>query len=297
MRSVKNKFFAGTAAIAISIGAASAADLPPPVIYEPLPVKAFSGWYLRGDIGMTNQQVKNLDNLLFPNTPNLVIHDKTFDSGMLFGLGVGYQYNSWLRFDVTGEYRGKTNFSGLDTWNDGTARFNNYTGKKSEWLFLANAYLDLGTWWCITPFIGAGIGTSRNTIHSFRDAGIDEFNAPTLGYADAASKWNFAWAVHAGLSYQAAPNLTFELAYRYLSLGDAQSGDIIAYDGTNNFNNPMRFNDITSHDIKFGMRWALDGGIGKAPVPQYVAPPPPQYVPAPVQKYTPIEQPPLMRRG
>ena len=25
---------------------------------------------------------------------------------------------------------------------------------------MANGYVDLGTWWCMTPFIGAGIGTS-----------------------------------------------------------------------------------------------------------------------------------------
>jgi hypothetical protein len=47
------------------------------------------------------------------------------------------------------------------------------------------------------------------------------------------------------------------LAYRYLSLGDGRSGDLIAFDGTNNFNNPMHFKDITSHDVKLGVRWAF----------------------------------------
>ena len=104
-----------------------------------------------------------------------MIHDKNFESGMLFGVGAGYKWNNWFRFDVTGEYRGETGFHGFDTWNDGTARFNNYTAKKSEWLVLANAYIDLGTWWCITPFVGAGVGWSYVTMHSFRDAGIDPF--------------------------------------------------------------------------------------------------------------------------
>ena len=175
------------------------------------PVEA-SGWYLRGDIGMTNQQVKSLDNVLFPGTPGLVIHDKNFEAGMLFGVGVGYKWNNWFRFDVTGEYRGETGFHGFDTWNDGVgARFNNYTAKKSEWLVLANAYLDLGTWWCITPFIGAGVGWSSVTIHSFRDAGISGPGAtgfPTIAYADAASKSNFAWALHAGLAYEVTKAFT-----------------------------------------------------------------------------------------
>ena len=48
--------------------------------------------------------------------------------------------------------------------NGGTINTNDYTFTKKEWLFLANAYLDLGTWWCITPFIGAGVGFTNLTL-------------------------------------------------------------------------------------------------------------------------------------
>ena len=43
--------------------AAFAADMPiapPPMTYAPPPVEDFGGWYLRGDIGMTNQRVDSL---------------------------------------------------------------------------------------------------------------------------------------------------------------------------------------------------------------------------------------------
>ena len=39
-----------------------------------------------------------------------------------------------------------------------------YHATKSEWVVLANAYVDLGTWWCMTPFIGAGVGGARVSI-------------------------------------------------------------------------------------------------------------------------------------
>jgi opacity protein-like surface antigen len=262
--------FAGAATALISATAASAADFPvaPAPQMVRAPVAEASGWYLRGDIGMTNQQVKKLDNELFSGTANLVVHDKNFEGGMLFGVGVGYKVNNWFRFDVTGEYRGETGFHGFDTWTDpaGAPRFNNYTAKKSEWLVMANAYLDLGTWWCITPFIGAGVGWSYNTIHSFRDTGVGELGGPTMAFAHAASKSNFAWALHAGLSYEVTKSFSVELAYRYLNLGDAVSGDIIGFDGTNLINNPMHFKDITSHDVKFGVRWMLQ------PEPTYQQP-------------------------
>jgi opacity protein-like surface antigen len=228
---------------------------PPPPPPAPI-VEEWGGWYIRGDIGMTNQAVTELYNANYATTANLVVRDQNFESGMMWGLGVGYKWNSWLRFDVTGEYRGETGFHGLDTWTSAgpVARFNNYTGKKSEWLFMANVYADLGTWGGVTPFVGAGIGFSRIGIHSMRDMGIDPFGAPTLSYADSAYTWNIAYALHAGLAYEVTKNLTLELAYRYIYLGDGKSGTLVAYDGSGT-TPPMEFRGIDSHDLKIGMRY------------------------------------------
>jgi len=233
---------------------------PPPQIV----VEEFGGWYIRGDIGMTNQSVLDLDNALFASTTGLTIRDKNFESGMMFGIGIGYRWNSWLRFDVTGEYRGETGFHGFDTWtdSDGNPRFNNYTAKKSEWLFLANVYADLGTWNHLTPFVGIGIGVARIGIHSFRDAGIayaDPLDVstgyPTMAYANSGYKWNFAYAFHAGFAYEFSKQFSLEFAYRYTYLGDGVSGDIIAFNGANTIVNPMHFKDIDSHDFKIGVRY------------------------------------------
>ena len=100
----------------------------------------------------------------------------TFRTGGIFGVGVGYQFNNWFRADVTGEYRGNANFHGLtdvlpDTGAVQRRQRHLQRPASPNWVFLANAYVDLGTWWCITPFIGAGVGTSRNTISNFPDDG------------------------------------------------------------------------------------------------------------------------------
>lgn len=256
MRSTRILALVAAAVGVFAANQARAADLPP-LLPPPPPIEDYGGWYLRGDIGMTNQLVRNLHNDLFATTVNLQIHDKNFEAGMLFGLGVGYRHNNWFRWDLTGEYRGETGFHGFDTYGAPPDGANNYTAKKSEWVMMWNAYLDLGTWKGITPFVGAGIGASRVGIHSFRDIGIGPGNVPTAAYAASAYKWNLAWALHAGLAYNVTPDFTIELAYRYIDLGDGRTGDLIAYDGTNTINNPMHFKDITSHDIKLGVRWAL----------------------------------------
>ena len=285
MKRFQTSLIAGIAATAAMAATAKAADMPM-IVKAPVVVEQFGGWYLRGDIGMTNQQVKSINNVLFDSSVQVLF--KEFESGMLFGLGAGYAFNDWFRVDVTGEYRGRTAFRGFDVYPGGA---NDYYGTKSEWLFLANAYVDLGTWWCITPFVGAGIGFSRNTMDNFRDV-----NVPNQGiaYGTSTTQTELAWALHAGLAYKVTKNFTAELAYRYTHLGDFKSGDITTYNGINAVYNPMYFNNVYSHDIKLGLRWALSPVDSYAPLaasPGYTAPiyspPPPAYSPPP----------PLMRKG
>jgi opacity protein-like surface antigen len=213
----------------LAVSAANAADLgPPPQILPAAPfIHEFSGWYLRGDIGMSNQRLRALTNP-DPNAQGFSA-GMGFDSASIFGGGIGYQFNDWLRVDATGEYRGRANFHGSQFLSGpGFASADNYSGSKSETLALFNAYADLGTWWSITPFIGAGIGASRNTISSFRDDGVHTAfgaaQAATVTYATNNGRWNMAWDLTAGLAYKVTPGFTVELAYRYLNLGSATTG-------------------------------------------------------------------------
>jgi opacity protein-like surface antigen len=253
----------GAVFLAGAYAPALAADLyEPPIIEVPVYKEKFGGWYLRGHIGMSNQRVDSIHNVLFDTTDNIEFLDSGgFSSAPTFGIGVGFQANQWLRGDLTAEYRGKASFAALDryeTVDDGDPTTwdgaNDYTAKKSEWLFLANAYADLGEWRGISPYVGAGIGATRNTIHNFRDV-----NVPNNGvaYGGTASKWDLAWALHAGIGFRATESLTIDLGYSYLNLGDARSGDLVAHDGTNMIDNPMHFRDITSHDLKLGFRYAF----------------------------------------
>jgi opacity protein-like surface antigen len=261
MGSFKTLVAAGAAA-GLTV-AAHAADLGPVPMLQPMP-QEFSGWYLRGNIGMTNQQVKGLTNTVAPGT-TVQTQFLTFDSAPFAGLGLGYQVNNWLRLDGTAEYRANAHFHGQQVATfGGTILPDDYHASKSEWLFLANAYVDLGTWWSVTPFIGAGVGTSRNTISSFVDTGATQVGATILSttYGNTASKWNLAWALYGGLAYRVTPGLTLELAYRYLDLGSAATGRTNSFDGVTIVNGtPFGFRDITSHDFMLGMRWMLNEPI------------------------------------
>jgi opacity protein-like surface antigen len=275
MRSVKSLFAAGAATLISSAAFAADMAIAPPPMYAPPPVvEDFGGWYLRGDIGFSNQRVNRLNNALDVNNTTSV-QNLSFSTAGIFGLGAGYRFNNWLRVDATGEWRGNSQFLGKDsiTYAGGFGT-DVYHATKSEWVVLGNAYVDLGTWWCMTPFIGAGVGGARVSIANFTDSGLAIQGGPvlpSLAFADNASKWNFAWALHAGVGYKVSPNFTVELAYRYLDMGDGLTGDLRAFDGTNGINNPMTFKRLTSHDLKLGVRWDLSS--------------------------PPVYQPPLIRKG
>ena len=316
---------------AAAISAASAADLPPPPALEPAPYAApvaqaeFGGWYLRGDIGIgmnRNLKLNVAPDPLKGTLSGLPVTDYQFfnedlGSSGIIGIGVGYQYNSWLRFDVTGEYRGGGKLSAVDQVS-ANGSFNNtnafvgqlgatpaqaalrnfYSGHVSSWVAMFNGYVDLGSWYGLTPYVGAGVGFARNTVSGLTDTGFnyntvnyiattDPFgNAvaassqsngfPTGGYWSPGSKTNFAWALMAGVGYNVTQNLKLEFGYRYLNLGTVKSGQSNCFAATPGFaacDFKVSSKRLDAHDLRIGMRWMLqDAPVLAQPVYAQQAP-------------------------
>ena len=63
MRSVKSFIAAGAATLLSQAAFAADMAIAPPPAYAPAVVEDFGGWYLRGDIGFSNQRVGRLNNL------------------------------------------------------------------------------------------------------------------------------------------------------------------------------------------------------------------------------------------
>jgi opacity protein-like surface antigen len=225
-------------------------DVPPPPPSD-------RGLYIKGYVGQANPDVGNIWTESFDTNNTFQIFHKDIKSSPLFGLGIGWRHSHWLRFDVTGEYRGDAVFLGQDSYLDPFASSgtggatNEYTADVKSWLGLANAYIDMGNWCGFTPFVGAGIGFA-----SINVSGLKDVNVPNngVGYAADKTSTNFAWALYAGTSFDVTSQVALDLTYRYASLGDASSGTVTAYDGSGSISGVF-IRDITSNDVMLGMRY------------------------------------------
>lgn len=291
---------------------AMAADLPPrlaplpsaPVLPQPEP---FGGLYVRADGGVGFTQSPSLS--ISPNplgrpaaSPADPAYRGTYTAsrftrsrlgtGAFGDFGVGYQVSSLFRVDVTGEYRGGMGLSALGQLTDrgttstpfGTLPVRNtattsFSGQLSSAIFLANAYVDLGNYKGLTPFVGAGVGTARNFTSGMKESGTFSvrianaapLSAPFRGVLGNGGQTSLAWALMGGVAYDITPGLKLEVGYRYLDFGRLRTGTETLFlpNGTV-LPQPYagRGRDLVSSDAKVGLRWSF----GATPVAASLAP-------------------------
>ncbi len=265
--------------------AARAADLNMPPAYqeeEPSPMVEFgTGWYLRGDL---NTEFFQLPASFLEPTTELAasglptVRGSNWFTGVGGDLGVGYQFNNWFRVDFTGgvdpyfkRYGPTVVFNGTSpmpaAWDGGlgdtaclfsisslgvsqytTCAASPYASYTAQ-TYLLNGYLDLGTWWSMTPYVGAGAGLANIQASSNVDFRFlsgqpygtnghnnncnigDASNGSTIcayyGYPNdrgpSSSRINFAWALMTGVAFDIGPHVKLDVGYQYKNLGSGVS--------------------------------------------------------------------------
>lgn len=227
----------GTLACSHAARAADMPSLPPPSIpiqpVAPVSWLSAAGWYLRGDIGY---RIATVDEVV-TTAPFPMPTSNEFENGLTASVGAGIK-TSWLRTDLTLDYLSPTEYKGsYAAPGDTTAKIQAFTA-------LFNGYFDLGTWYRLTPYIGGGAGVGYVSLTDFQST-----NAPPFANGDS-DQWKFAWAGMAGVGWAVAPNLTLDVGYRYLSLGNVRTGSDAA--------GSMTFKNVAGHEIRVGLRWSFD---------------------------------------
>jgi opacity protein-like surface antigen len=232
--------FAVAALAAAASATAQAADvrapMPPPIQSAPATIEEYaSGWYLRGDIGYRMNTTSGATAFLGP-----VPTDARIEDSYMFGGGFGYKLR-WFRTDLTVDYGTITKFHASTP-----ALADDYLARMDSFTILANGYLDLGTWSGFTPYVGGGIGGALLQVQDFQRT-----LAATSVQVPHGSRWNLAWAAMAGVGYNLSSNFLVDLGYRYISMGDVQSG-------IDFFGNSLTLDGLASHEFRIGVRYMFD---------------------------------------
>lgn len=220
--------------------------------YEVPPPPEDRGFYFKGYVGQANPDTGNMWNDTFERA-DFNVHHNDIKSSPLYGIGFGWQARHWLRFDLTGEYRGDTTYFASDSNTQFGGNVNEYTADMKSWLGLANAYIDMGNWCGFTPFVGAGIGFSSISVEGLKDVNVPQGG---VAFGEDKNTTNFAWALYAGASFDVTSQVVIDLTYRYADLGNAKSGTVTAFDGADRYAG-HQIKDITSNDLLLGVRYKL----------------------------------------
>ncbi|HEY4136323.1 MAG TPA: outer membrane beta-barrel protein [Alphaproteobacteria bacterium] len=175
--------------------------------------------------------------------------DTDVDNSYIVGVGAGYRFNSNIRADLTVGYRG--GYEAKDTLTSGTFTVD-AEGDVSSLAGLLNLYYDIGKYGVFTPYVGGGIGLSRNKID---DVAISS-GGVGLGQIDGDDRISFAWQLSAGTSIELSKAVSLDIGYRYIDLGKAETSDNGNAGGTP-ITGLHQEGDLRAHEVQVGIRFAL----------------------------------------
>ena len=227
-----------------------------------------SGWYVRGDFGGAQLSQANpfYRGNLTSAGDNSSAPGVTLKQGHEFGyigdIGGGYAFTPYLRGDVTVDYHMPVHstsygapFKCINGYGPVTSTTSvlegvtttttsasptyeschgAYAANLQNYSALVNGYFDVGTWYGVTPYIGAGAGLAfghYQTSSTYYQADGTSYDLTITNSANNASYhayldknashtyYNFAYALMAGFSFPIFAHTKVDIGYRFLDLG------------------------------------------------------------------------------
>jgi opacity protein-like surface antigen len=264
---MKRSLYGVFAALLITSNAYAADLMPAEPIAEAPPevtVTEATGWYLRGDVGYGFNDLRGAKFFQGGSSASEVDFDRSdLDDAWTIGGGVGYQINSYLRTDVTLDYLGKSDFRGSTSGGGSAFGACQVTCSSTDlssltaWSLMANAYVDLGTYGYVTPYVGAGIGGTYVKWKDLSNTSCDT-SGSGLGCDDTVThggkgNWRFSYGLMAGASIDVTCNVKADVGYRFLHVG---GGEMFGY---NENGGPGRDKGFNVHEARLGARYLFGG--------------------------------------
>ncbi len=164
------------------------------------------------------------------------------------GVRIGYRVSNNYRFDIS-YYKIKSN---LDwTTNFPGNHHTEFIADMDSRLILLSAYYDFTTINSFSPYIGVGIGQSRNEFKS----GEEFSNGKHLTYLKDKTTIGLSYRLAVGIDYLLSQNLSFTADLSLVNIGDASSGDERTAGNTTHSIGVYKFEDMWIRTISIGLKY------------------------------------------
>ncbi|MFJ4158000.1 outer membrane protein [Pseudomonas sp. NPDC089752] len=201
------------------------------------------GYYGAARLINVEHKARNMDSSARPGIGAFVSGDDRHQE-ITGSFAVGYRFGNGWRLE------GELSLPQKNKFTSGSSAFptslNEHQIESRRVMF--NIYRDQKLTQALSIYASAGLGLAQ-----LESAGWQGNESRQYGTA---TQTNLAWSLGAGLAYEVTERMTLDLGYRYVDMGNTESG-------WNNFQNVRGLQDekmranLVSSELHLGMRWAF----------------------------------------
>ena len=175
-----------------------------------------------------------------------------------FEVGAGYAATERVRVEATVLYRPPFSFNGRANFVQTSGR-QDVSADISSLSALVSAFVDIPERGPFSPFLGCGVGLSRNTIGETRMA-----FPRTTTIVPGASRTGIAFMLTAGVAVRIRERISVDVGWRYLDAGDVETGrDTGRIVWRDRSREPLELDlaetkaNLSSHGLRVSLRYGL----------------------------------------
>jgi opacity protein-like surface antigen len=217
-----------------------------------------SPFYFRADLG-----VVAANKIAGSYIPDNKLSARVGEGSALASIGIGYQFNEYIRTDITFTHIPKFTYRSLSSGESSRLKNISYNVTQDfQYTYaMINGYADILTWNNLSPYVmaGAGIALAKsqqyNHQHTFAYGIEDSPTTTHSSHKNGQSNYQYAWQIGAGAAYHLTTNLALDLNYRFIDLGKVKNGTLLTRANRTTSYSPADFMKLQSHMLTIGLRY------------------------------------------
>lgn len=185
------------------------------------------------------------------------IKDDDLGTATAFGLSAGKYLTDNFRLELELIKRNNYEYTARETDSDDYS----YKNSVDATALFINGFYDFQSFamgsTSITPYLGVGVGISRNKT----DDETQYYLGSPDGYVTKGKTISeFAYKFSVGTLFSVSKNLSVDLNYQYVNLGEFEGGKTVYYNGAydNTLDEGLNGGEIKSHELMVGLQYTFN---------------------------------------